>query len=115
MLRIRRDLDDRKLVARLQFLRERFSLRHGPRISVQDETPNAIFLLNTSRHDPIHDGIGHKFSCSHQFLRGLAVGRILGDFFTQHIAGGDLRDAQTTHDLFRLRALTRSRMTREGS
>jgi hypothetical protein len=96
-LHIDHELEDRgqRLSSPFQFLIERARLRLGARESVQDES-----LLRIGSLDPIEDHlndevIGDVVTSIHDGLCADPQGSLTLDMFTEQVAGGDLRDAQT--------------------
>src|SRR5205085_1979986 len=92
MIRIGGDLDHRKAVGRVQFLRERLRLRYRAWIAIENESILAIFSVDTSGNNAVNNRIGNILAGSHELLGRFAITRILGNLLAQHIARRDLWD-----------------------
>ena len=70
-------------------------LRHGARISVQQETVGAVRLGDTAGHDVVHQFVAHQTAFGHNRGNGLAQFRTGFTFRAEHLAGGNSRYVKT--------------------
>mmetsp|Transcript_16232 Transcript_16232/g.43734 ORF Transcript_16232/g.43734 Transcript_16232/m.43734 type:complete len:260 (-) Transcript_16232:22-801(-) len=106
------DLHLNNVVERHLFLCEHvvqlLGLLHGAREAVEDEAVLALLLGDGILDDAHHDLVGHKASRLHHLVRGLAHLRASGHGSAEHVAGGQVAQAEALLDYGRLRALARS-------
>ncbi|EPY27420.1 adenylate kinase [Strigomonas culicis] len=87
----------------------------GAREAVEHVAVAALRLLDAVLHDAEHKFVAHEGARVHGALGADAVGRLLGDRVTQHVAGRQVAHAVAVRDKGALRALAAARRTHENN